>query len=185
MRRTAIFSRPVEIQRIPAAGVDMEIVASEEEREALAAAYDLLEVKALSARATLRAGEKGDVTVMGRVVADIVQTCVVSLAPVDQHMDEPVSVRFVAAGSPEAPKPAKPGAEVVIRADEPEPPEVLTGPTIDVGALAEEYFVLAIDPYPRAPGAMLPAETAPPPERGGESPFAALAGLAKRRPPKG
>jgi uncharacterized metal-binding protein YceD (DUF177 family) len=129
----------------------------------------------------LRPGEPGAVEVEGRVVADIVQTCVVSLVEVEERIDEPFSVRFVPPGSPEAPRP---GVEAVVRADEPDPPEILAGPTIDVGALAEEHFVLAIDPYPRAPGASLPAEATLPPERG-DSPFAALAELARRPPPKG
>jgi uncharacterized metal-binding protein YceD (DUF177 family) len=185
MSEAAIFSRPVEVARIPAEGVEMEIGANEQERAALAAACELVEVKALSATLTLEPGRKGSVTVSGRVVADIVQTCVVSLVPVDQHIDEPVSVRFVPPGSPDAPKPPKPGAEVVIQADAPEPPEVMTGSAIDVGALAEEIFVLAIDPYPRAPGAALPAEAVEAPESGTDSPFAALADLAKKRRQQG
>lgn len=185
MSRTPVLSRPVAVARIPATGLDMEIVAGEEERAAVAAAYDLRDVKTLSASLTLRVGEKGAIDVSGRVVAEIVQTCIVSLAPVDQRIDEPFSVRFVAPDSPDAPKPPKPGAEMVIHADQPEPPEILTGPAIDVGVLAEEYFVLAIDPYPRAPGAILPADAARPRDHGGDSPFAALASPANRRPPKG
>lgn len=34
-------------------------------------------------------------------------------------------------------------------------PETFSGDFIDVGALAEEFFGLAIDPYPRKPGAEL------------------------------
>ena len=187
MSATAILPRPVDVQTLPPDGLDVEVVATPAEREALAAAYDIPEVKGLSATLTVSADAARGVAVDGRVVADIVQTCVVSLVPVDQRIDEPVSVRFVPPGSPEAPRPAKPGAEMVFRADEPEPPELLTGPTIDLGALAEEHFVLAIDPYPRAPGAVLPAAAIEPPGRG-ESPFAGLAGLAepaRRRSPKG
>ena len=184
MSRTSIFYRPVEVAQIPATGLDIAIVASEAERAAVARAYDLADVKALSAKATLWSDGNGGFTVAGRVVADIVQNCVVSLVPVDQHIDEPFSARFVTAHSPDAPKPPKPRAEVVIHADLPEPPEILTGPAIELGALAEEYFVLAIDSYPRAPGAILPAEVGEPQDRGSDSPFAALAGLAARRPAK-
>ncbi len=185
MSESAILSRPVEVADIPDAGLEVEIVAGEHERTALAAAYDLVAVKALTASATLTRDGKGGLSIEARVVADIVQTCVVSLVPVDQHIDEPISLRFVPPGSPEAPKPAKPGAEVVISADQPEPPEILTGPTIDLGALVEEHFVLAIDPYPHAPGAELPAEAADTEKAGSQSPFAVLAGLATKRPRKG
>ncbi len=103
----------------------------------------------------------------------------------DQHIDEPMSLRFVPQGAPDAPKPPKPGAEVVIPAEGPEPPEVLAGPSIDIGALVEEAFVLAIDPYPHAPGAVLPAEAIEEDEVGKQSPFAVLADLAAKKPRRG
>jgi uncharacterized metal-binding protein YceD (DUF177 family) len=111
--------------------------------------------------------------VEGHVVADIVQTCVVSLVPLDAHIDESFSIRFVRDRS----QIPAPGAEVVLDPDAPDPPELIDGPTIDVGALVEEHFVLAIDPYPRAPGAQLPAELAGEPDQAADSPFAALAKL--------
>jgi len=165
--------------QIPTDGLDVTLSATPAERAALAAAYDLVEVKALTFSATLTGDAKGRVSVDGRLAADLVQSCGVTLVPVDQRIDEPVLVRFVGADSPERPKPPKPGAEVVIKADEPDPPEILGGPWVDLGAVAEEHFVLAIDPYPRAPGAELPAEAAAPPtER--DSPFAPLVGIATR-----
>ncbi|TIR82188.1 MAG: DUF177 domain-containing protein, partial [Mesorhizobium sp.] len=47
------------------------------------------------------------------------------------------------------------GGEIVLDADGPDSPETFSGDTIDVGALAEQFFGLAIDPYPRKPGASL------------------------------
>ena len=38
----------------------------------------------------------------------------------------------------------------MLDAEGPDSPETFTGDTIDVGALAEEFFGLAIDPYPRS-----------------------------------
>ncbi|MEX0852046.1 MAG: DUF177 domain-containing protein [Bauldia sp.] len=184
MSGTAILSRPVEVARIPSDGLEVDIVANDEELTALAAAYDLVAVKGLRATAALRRDDKGEVTVDGRTAADVVQSCVVSLAPVDQHIEEPFSVRFVAPGSPDAPGPARPGAEVVVDPALPEPPEILTGATIDVGALAEEHFVLAIDPYPRAPGAVLSADQAQEIRGDADTPFAPLKGLVKTPPPK-
>ena len=46
--------------------------------------------------------------------------------------------------------------EVLLDADGPDRPETFAGDSIDAGALAEEFFALAIDPYPRKPGAALP-----------------------------
>lgn len=183
MSKAAILSRPVAVAEIASSGLGVDFAAGPRQREALAAAYDLVAVKALSVSATLTREVSGGVSVSGRVVGDIVQTCVVSLVPVEQHIDEPIDTRFVPPGSADLPKPGKPGAEVMIAADQPDPPEALEGSEVDLGALAEECLVLAIDPYPRAPDATLPAEAAAD-DGSGDSPFAVLADLAKDPPPK-
>ena len=164
MSDKAIISRMLDAAHLPATGVEMEVGAGDAERAALAAAYDLVAVKGLSADGDGDARQQGIGQVEGRVIADIVQSCVVSLEPVAQHIDEAFSVRFVPPGSPDAAAP-KPGKEVIIDPEAPDPPEVMEGTRIDVGALVEEMFVLAIDPYPRAPGAGLPADVEEPPKR--------------------
>jgi hypothetical protein len=57
----------------------------------------------------------------------------------------------------------------------------------DLGEAVAEQLALALDPYPRAPGAELPAEAAEAGSEEGEAtapgpaaPFAALAGLRRR-----
>ena len=52
--------------------------------------------------------------------------------------------------------------------------EPLVDGTADVGAVATQFFLLGIDPYPRKPGAVFsgPAE-----DRAADSPFASLARL--------
>ncbi len=45
------------------------------------------------------------------------------------------------------------GAELVIDAEGDDGPETFSGDRIDVGALAEQFFSLALDPYPRKKGA--------------------------------
>ncbi len=173
----AILCHPYDTARLPATGVDVAFAASDEQRTALAAAYDLKAVDGLSVAATLTPASGGLVAVAGRVVADIVQSCVVSLEPVSQHIDEAFTVHFVAAESAGA----RPAREVAIDPDAPDPPEVMDGTTVDLGALAEEMFVLAIDPYPRAPGAELPADGGEEPQSEEESPFAVLRDVIRSR----
>jgi hypothetical protein len=58
-----------------------------------------------------------------------------------------------------------------------EPPEPLENGIVDLGAVATEFLILGIDPYPRKPGAeFTPAKT----RQEGEHPFAALAALKKK-----
>jgi uncharacterized metal-binding protein YceD (DUF177 family) len=175
------LSRPVDVARIDAAGIDERIEATEHERAALAASLGIVAIDKLAAEATLVRDRGGVIRVDGRVVADIVQNCVVSLVPVAQAIDEPISLRFAEQGSRAAAEPPKPAAEIRVDPGEEDPPEVLTGTIIDLGAIVTEHLILAIDPYPRAPGATLPenpAEDLPGP---GDSPFAVLAGLARSR----
>jgi uncharacterized metal-binding protein YceD (DUF177 family) len=162
----SVLSHPVSVAEPPAG--EITVTANEAARVALAKTYEVLSVDALSGTATVTPAARGALLVEGRVTGDVVQACVVSLVPVTQHIDETFSVRF----APEAE--VGPGKEVVVDVEAPDPPEPITGPSIDVGALIEEYFALAIDPYPRAPGAALPADLAEPAE---DSPFAVLKGL--------
>jgi hypothetical protein len=48
------------------------------------------------------------------------------------------------------------GGEMLIDPEGEDLPETFAGNSIDVGALAEEFFELALDPYPRKPDAELP-----------------------------
>ncbi len=46
-----------------------------------------------------------------------------------------------------------PSGEMVLDPDGPDLPETFTGDTIDAGDIVAEFAALAIDPYPRKPGA--------------------------------
>ena len=173
-----ILSRKVSLADLHGAAA-IDVTATPDERAAMAGAYDLLEVSSLSATVTVTPEAGGALNVAGRVTADISQPCVVTLDPVAQHIDESVTVRFVRPGSPELPAPTRRHDEMVVDPAAPDPPEVLTGPVIDLGALVEEAFVLGIDPYPRSPGAVLAEEGRASEER--DSPFAVLAGLKARK----
>lgn len=175
MSEGAILSRLCETAHLASTGAALDFDANAEQRSALAEAYHLVSVDRLTATTTLTPVPAGGVMVEGRIVADIIQSCVVSLEPVAQHIDEPFSVRFMPAGSAEVQRPA--AKEIAIDPEAPDPPEMMDGTSIDVGALAEEMFVLAIDPYPRAPGAELPAEGGDQPESDQELPFAVLRGV--------
>lgn len=178
MTEASILHVPISVTELPAEPVA--VAATEKQRKALADAYDIVAVKSLTASVELSPMPGGGVAVDGHVVADIVQNCVVSLVPVDEHIDEPFSIRYVR----DPDRLPKPGEEIVVSPDDADPPELLEGQTIDVGALVEEYFALAINPYPRAPGAALQTDAG---DAGADadSPFAVLAALAKSPKPRG
>lgn len=163
----AELSRIVRLDRVPARGMDMAIVASEAERAALAQRFDLLELPALQAEVTVRPGLGGVWMVTGQLRAEVVQACVVTLEPVAQSIDESLDLRF-------APGVRK-SADVVADPDAPEP---LEGDMLDLGAIVADHLSLALDPFPRAPGAEY--QPAPDSADAKPNPFAVLEQLKGR-----
>lgn len=179
VKQVPLLSRPLEIGAISDAGREEHVVATEAERAAIAAEHKLISVDRLEADLDIRRSGAELVVIDGRLRAKVVHTCVVSLDPAPQTIDETFHISFVMAGSRQAPAEPKPGAEVLVD-PESDQPDVIPGSSIDLGAVVLEHFSLALDPYPRAPGAALPPE-APDGDAGPESPFAALAALKARK----
>jgi uncharacterized metal-binding protein YceD (DUF177 family) len=92
--------------------------------------------------------------VSGQVDADVTQACVVTLAPVPAKISEAFSADF-------ADEDRRRPAETDLDFEADDPPEPIRNGHIDVGELAAEQLALALDPYPRAPGAAVPAEYSP------------------------
>jgi Large ribosomal RNA subunit accumulation protein YceD len=116
------------------------------EAEAIAALLGAQSLPELRFEGTLR--PEGDGWRLdARLVGVVVQTCVVSLAPVTTRVDAPVRRRFEPGGAPR-------GAEIEVDAFEDDEREPL-GERIDLGLVALEALALALPEYPRAEGAAL------------------------------
>jgi hypothetical protein len=170
------ISFPVDVRRLPQKGFPLVIEPDAGARAALARAHDVVSVESLRAELLLKNWKRGGVIVTGRVRAEIVQECIVTLEPMEAVIDEEVETIFVPDGSPLAREEIADG-ELFLTADGPDGPETFDGQTIDAGALAEEIFGLGIDPYPRKPGAALPGADAGDAEA---SPFANLRNLVRK-----
>ncbi|BDG72020.1 YceD family protein [Roseomonas fluvialis] len=159
------FSRPVSLARLPEAGREEHLRASPAECAALAKRFAIPAVEWLEATLLLRPEPGGGVMVTGMLRADVVQSCVVSLEPVAQRVEDAVALRLLPPGEDPS--------------DDPEGPDEIPieGDTADLGEAMAEQLALALDPYPRAPGAELPAEIT---GDGTGGAFGALAAL--RRP---
>lgn len=170
------ISRPVEIARIGTEALAKRIEIGEEERTALAAALGLVDILALSAEIELKRDRHRVIHLDGRLTAEIVQDCVVSLEPLQQAVDEPIRLRFVEGESEGT---SAIGA-IDIEPTDDDPPEIVSGPLLDLGPVVIEHFILAVDPYPRVPGAESPANPASEPSDGSDSPFSVLGSLVER-----
>ena len=173
------LSIPVPIHEIGDGRV-VSFSASEEERAGLAKRFGLRELPELKVDGRLTSRADGAVLFKGDIRARVVQTCVVTLDPVENAIDEPLRLRFV----PED-RIAEPAHEVLVEADEEEEIEPMTGDIVDLGPAVAEQFGVALEPYPRKPGAQLPSgsalKTGSPAEGSRrDSPFAVLKNLGSR-----
>jgi uncharacterized metal-binding protein YceD (DUF177 family) len=164
---------PVTLEDIPETGRHFDLEADAEVRAAVAKVAGLRGVQRLTANFDVTRRGTDGLHVVGAVSATVGQTCVVTLDPMDNEIEETIDLTFVPQQAPEPsaddeaekPKPRD------VKWDDPEP---LINGTIDLGALAIEFLILGVDPYPRKPDAAFqpPHEDKPDP-----GPFAGLAKL--------
>lgn len=171
---TPEFSRTIAADSVGALGQRREVSAKPAEREALARRFGLIALDQLSATVELKRQAGGIIGLTGHLVADVVQSCVVSLAPVPAHVETDFTVNYGHSVAEEAAVDLDPTAD-----DGPEP---LIGGAIDIGEAIAQELAVALDPYPRVPGAALAAGGANPADReiGQKRPFSVLADLKKR-----
>ncbi|HEX5845832.1 MAG TPA: DUF177 domain-containing protein [Rhodoplanes sp.] len=164
------WSVPVRVEEVPEAGVGLHFCADQSLRDRIARIAGVLALPRLQADFTVTRRGRG-LRVVGEVSATVGQTCVVTLEPIESQIAESVDLVFAPADDNDLPN--------IARGDpESEPPEPLHDGCVDLGALATEFLLLGIDPYPRKPGAVF----APPPAAATQDgPFAALATLKRRR----
>ena len=161
------------VDDIPDTGLHVEIVAPEPVRTELTGLAGLREVSRLSGVFDL-VRQGGRVRVTGQINARVGQTCVVTLEPIESEVQELVDLKFAPPLAVGAKSDASEGAEEG-------PLELLSDGKVDLGAIATEFLLLGIDPYPRKPG----AEFAPlKSDDRAAKPFAALEAL-KKRPSRG
>jgi hypothetical protein len=134
---------------------------------------DLEGLEGLCARLTLEPWLDG-VRIDGRIEALAIRLCGISLEPFEEPISEAIRLRIVPAGSPNAPQPE--GEALVIDLEAEDPPDEAGADGVDVTAYVVEALGLALDPFPRKPGAVFE----PPQPSGALTPFAVLASLARR-----
>ena len=142
------------------------VVAGEEVRKELARRLGLDGLDRLEAEVEATPWLDG-AKLRGRFDALVRQTCGVTLEPLESRLEGDFDLKILPAGSPNAP--AEP-EEMVLDPEAEDPPDLIEGAEIDLGALVVEQLALEIDPFPRKPG----AEFDPGPQEQPASPFAVL-----------
>lgn len=173
------YKRFLAVRKVGDSGLEHEIEASAEECGRIAAFLDVVSVASLRAVFRVSRWRARGIRLEGHLVADVVQSCVVTLEPVASHVDARFERRYLPA---EMIEPVQETDDILVDPDGEDPPEPLTH-EIDLGGVVVEELALNVDPYPRKPGSVFePSPTedgAPAPA----SPFAALARLKGRLGP--
>lgn len=175
MTDPAPYRHPLRVNRLnPRQPTELTLAPDAAARAAIADELGLLGLPLLRMTARLTATAHDGWALTGRLTARVVQPCVVSLAPVETAIDEPVERRW----SPHVTTPE--GDEIEVSGDDVDP----LGQVIDPGEVMVEALSLALPLYPRAPGAALDDSEADAaePEPAARRPFAGLADLLKPGP---
>lgn len=170
MSSQAAWSHEIDVGALPPDGKAFLLEPDAATRERLAKFAGVNSIAALEVQLTVRPAGLDGADVTGELTGVVRQTCGVSLEEFDNPIRESIDVSFA----------ADPGADLAEDEGEEDLPDPIIDGKIDLGALAAEFLVLAVDPYPRKPGVSF---TNPDPsaadDEGGKSPFARLSALRK------
>ena len=139
------FVRAVPASKVGDTGLEMDVAANASDLPKIAAYLDLESVRALSAHIELTRWHGKGVMVTGHFKADVIQSCVVTLEPVEAHVEGEFERRF----APDVP--AGERRDVTVDPVGEDPAEPL-GREIDLGEIMVEELSLGLDPYPRKAG---------------------------------
>ena len=163
------YTEPLRLHHI-GAGVQRRLTPDAEALKRIARVLDLQSLEAFEVDINLVPTVSGW-RLEGRVVADAVQTCGLTLEPLPVHVDRKFSVQMVEATEREQDE----DSEIDLELDD-DSPDQIEGGSLDLGQYAVEQLALSLDPFPRKPGAVFEQ----PKEPGEISPFAVLKGLQPR-----
>lgn len=141
----------VPIEKIPKQGLSLSVKLTESERKTLQAMLDLVDIQNFEVDVEIKKAGAQSYRLKGRVSADIVQNCIVTLERLNSSLQEDIDTRFL----PAFPKHAKPNESqeitetIDINPLEQSDTEGIVDNVLNVGKVIYETFATAIEPYPR------------------------------------
>jgi len=168
----------IEVDTIPAHTQHCHIELNASEKRTLAGALEVVQVQSLIADIDLKYLGNGRVSAKGNLIANILQSCVVTLEPIECKIEETIDLQYWPEVSSDAKKNIDGDGESIIDPLGEDEPEYYTGSEINLARLVFESLSSAINPYPKKPGASLDWIENSPGEYAGDAtadnPFAAL-----------
>lgn len=169
------FSRIIEIADLRDQRTTIGLTATEEEAAALASRFDVIAMRNFKASVVLTPFATGNkVALKAKFEAEVEQKCVVTLVALVNRVEGYFFAEFVQDVFSDNHN------DIEFAIDDDDPPEPIVDGRIEIGELFAQHLGLAIDPFPRAPGAVFESvilDNAPPAQLmrdGRPSPFAVL-----------
>ena len=152
------------------------VVMSDEACARLAEDLALESFEALTCAIEIKPARRGRFAGTLHLIADIKQRCVISLEVFSSRIEETLDIEFWPQAQIDAWDAGR-GKEAEVNDETPDP-EPIVEDILNVGGLAREALVMAVDPHPRAPDASFgQMSTETDADLADERPFAALAKL--------
>ena len=156
------FSRPLQVDRVPALGCHERLAADEKECAALAKRFDLPRIHSLGGLLKVVPWRGGGLKVTGTLNASVDQVSVISLETFTSDLEFAIERYFL------SPRAGQPMAE--------EDVDVIENGSVDLGEILAESMALELDPYPRREGEVF-NDIEELPESAKVSPFTSLSKL--------
>ena len=169
------LSQSYNLARLGNAGDVVTITADDAQRAAIAKWAGIVSLEGFAAKVEISKQGSTRFALAYHLSADLTQACVVTLEPVQSHMDHRFGRELLFTGPARHRPSTDDSAPALVLEGEEEAPEEIESLHYDLAGPALEEFVLALEPYPRRPG----VEFAPQTDEADrpESPFAVLKGL--------
>lgn len=156
------FSRPLQVDRVPALGCHERLAADEKECAALAKRLDLPRIHSLGGLLKVVPWRGGGLKVTGTLNARVDQVSVISLETFTSDLEFSIERYFL------SPRAGPSAAEEDI--------DVIENGSVDLGEILAESMALELDPYPRHEGEVF-HDIEEHPESAKVSPFTSLSKL--------
>ena len=179
---TPEFSKLLAVTDVPPNGKVVRFEVGEGERAALATRFNLIALDKFKGTANVKPWRRHGLVVEGTLEADVVQACIATLEPIDAHVKSSFTLNFLPLEMIERDAAKASDKEIIVDVQNEDPPEAIENGVIDLGEAMSEQLAIAIDPYPKKPGAVFkPAEiTSAEVTEIKPNPFAALEKLKRK-----
>ena len=137
-------------------GAELSFVATPEEMSQILDIIGIVSLDRLEGDIRIKPWHKTGFMLIGELRASAAQECVVTLDRVPEEVVEPFERTFIPEAEANQEEPDE-HVEVAFILEAEDPPDILTGHTINLLEIVAEHLALGLNPWPRAEGAEIDA----------------------------